>query len=57
MEEENRFWSSRGSLFVALGTANLITLSRIEILRKRTRINNKNTDNDSGLLGSQNVNW
>lgn len=42
---------------IALGTANFITLSRIEILRTRTRINNKNTDNDSSLLGSRNVNW
>jgi len=45
------------ALSIALGTANFITLSRIEILRTRTRINNKNKDNDSSLPGSRNVNW
>ena len=45
------------ALFIALGIANFITLSRIEILRTTARINNKNTDNDSSLLGSHNVNW
>lgn len=57
MDEENRFWSSRGSVHCSGDSHFHYVIQNRNSVKKKTWINNRNTDSDSSLLGSHNVNW